>query len=136
MKLSFRPHHFMCTLGFQGMGYSPEFIQNYTQLIQIIQENEDLPIEVVKNTDSICKPCPHRRGAKCRGEAKIQTLDARHSQILNIHPGDFLSWREAKARIKDHMTVEAFHEVCSGCEWKILGVCEKSLLKFRNEGLS
>ena len=27
--LKFRPHHFLCTLGFQGKGYSPGFVANF-----------------------------------------------------------------------------------------------------------
>ena len=27
--LEFRPHHFLCTLGFEGKGYSDEFVRNY-----------------------------------------------------------------------------------------------------------
>ncbi len=133
MKLSFRPHHFLCTLGFQGKGYSPGFIKNYTQIVEALQDNEELPIEVVVNTDSVCKACPHHKEGECISEEKIQSLDARHSQVLGIYPGNVLSWREGKECLKEKMTLESFHRVCADCQWKAMGVCEDALKKLQSE---
>lgn len=127
MTFSFRPHHFLCTLGFQGKGYSPHFIENYEKIVTALQENEELAIEVVSSGDSICGACPHQGDDGCDREEKIQALDQRHSQILGIKPGDKLSWRKGKELLKTHMTVEAFHQACAGCSWKPLGVCEQAL---------
>lgn len=132
MKFSFRPHHFLCTLGFQGKGYSPGFIDNYTQIVEALRENEELPIEVVAGADSICRACPHQSAGVCTTEEKIQGLDTRHSQILSIKPGDVLTWRMGKERLKKSMTVDAFHKACEGCQWKSLGVCEEALKKLHD----
>lgn len=131
MKLSFRPHHFLCTIGFQGIGYSPHFVENYKKIVEAIQKDEELLIQVVVSEDSICSACPHQSTQGCAVEEKIQGLDARHAQILRLKQGDILSWREAKQRLKDHMTLDGFHQACSGCEWKALGVCESTLKKLR-----
>ncbi len=132
MTLSFRPHHFLCTLGFQGKGYSPHFIENYEKIVKALQENEELSIEVVPARDSICGACPHQGETECDREEKIQGLDQRHSQILGIKPGDRLSWRRGKDLLKQHMTVEAFHQACAGCSWKPWGICEKALKDLHN----
>jgi hypothetical protein len=131
MILAFRPHHFLCTVGFKGMGYSPYFVENYSQIVEALQNDEELPIQVIRGVDSICHACPHQSLGNCVVEEKIQNLDAHHGQILNLKPGDVLSWREAKQRLKDHMTLEAFHRACADCEWKSWGVCEKALKKLR-----
>lgn len=133
MKLSFRPHHFLCTLGFQGKGYSPKFVENYTQIAEALRENEELPIQVVSSSDSICGACPHQEEGVCTVEEKIQGLDARHSQILSIKPGDTLTWKMGQEYLKEKMTIEAFHHACQGCEWKSMGVCETALRKLRDE---
>lgn len=127
MNLTFRPHHFLCTLGFQGKGYSPAFTNNYDKILQFLDLNEKALITVVGHTDSICGPCPHKRGKTCTKEAKIQALDQGHAHILKVKPGDQLSWEDGKQRLRTHMTVEAFHQVCQGCEWKSLGFCETAL---------
>lgn len=113
------------------MGYSPHFVENYSQIVDALQKDEERPLQVVAGEDSICVACPHQSTKGCAVEEKIQGLDARHSQILNLKPGDVLSWREAQQRLKDHMTLENFHQACAGCEWKTLGVCEDALKKLR-----
>lgn len=133
MKLSFRPHHFLCTLGFQGKGYSPKFVKNYTQIGAALQENDELPIEVVSHQDSICTACPHQSEGLCEVEEKVHRLDGRHSQILSIRAGDMLTWKEAKDLLKEKMTLEAFHQACQGCEWKPSGICEAALQKLQVE---
>lgn len=113
------------------MGYSPHFVENYSQVVDILYKNEDYSLQVVTDEDSICKACPHQSVKGCAVEEKIQGLDARHGQILNLKPGDILSWKEAQQRLKDNMNLEAFHYACAGCEWKELGVCEAALRKLR-----
>lgn len=131
MKITFRPHHFLCTLGFQGKGYSAPFVENYTQIVEALQKDEALPIQVVAEKDSICMACPHQSLRGCATEEKIEALDSRHSHILNLKPGDVLSWKEAQERLKENMTLEKFHHACAGCQWKALGVCETALKKLR-----
>lgn len=133
MIFSFRPHHFLCTLGFQGKGYSPGFIENYTVLVESLHQNEEIPLHVVEKGDSICQACPHLSHRGCEQEEKIQRLDTRHSHVLKIKPGDILTWREAKETLKKFMTLEAFHQACVGCQWKSLGVCERALRNLRGE---
>lgn len=134
MNVSFRPHHFLCTVGFQGRGYSPEFVKNFTKIVEALHTHEELSLQVISGNDSICKTCPHQRGEACVKEDKIQSLDARHADILDLKPGDVLTWRQAKERLKAKMSLENFHKACQGCEWKSLGVCEEALRKLQSEG--
>lgn len=133
MKVSYRPHHFLCTLAFQGMGYSPKFVKNFQAIVDALRENEELSIEVVSQTDSICSACPHKRKQKCTEEEKIQSLDARHKDVLKLEQGQVLNWKQAKDLIRQHMTLDQFHAACDGCNWKSLGVCETALKKLREE---
>ena len=127
MSIKFRPHHFLCALGFEGKGYAPGFVANFAAIVAQLQDNDSTVIEVVGQADDICQPCPHRRGTRCASQEKINQLDQGHARVLTLQPGDQLTWREAKDRIKQHMSLNRFHQVCAGCEWKSLGVCEKQL---------
>ncbi|RYZ78407.1 MAG: DUF1284 domain-containing protein [Proteobacteria bacterium] len=62
-KLKFRPHHFLCAVGFQGKGYSPEFVENFKTIKSVLDSThgDQVMIEVIERTDSICAPCPSRR---------------------------------------------------------------------------
>lgn len=134
MSIKFRPHHFLCTLGFQGKGYSPEFTANYQLIVDQLNgpAGDQVPITVVEHTDSICAPCPSKRDLLCATQAKIAALDKAHAEILTIKAGDVLTWGEAKQKIAANMTLEKFHSACSICSWKELGVCEAALKKLKS----
>ncbi|MBI4357288.1 MAG: DUF1284 domain-containing protein [Gammaproteobacteria bacterium] len=127
--LHFRPHHFLCALGFEGAGYSPRFIQNFAQITKQLNapSGKQTLIEVVDRTDSICTPCPHRREDLCNTQEKIQILDQAHAKILHLKNGMQLTWGEARERIQQHMTLEKFKTACAPCEWQKSGICERKL---------
>jgi hypothetical protein len=137
MQLKFRPHHFLCTLGFEGKGYSDEFVRNYSGIATLLRETgargDETLIQVEPAADSICMPCPNRDGQGCLSEPKISKLDHAHARILGLTSGDVLSWSEAKDRIRERMSLEDFHAACAPCSWKSLGVCEAALIRLKNQ---
>lgn len=139
-KIRFRPHHFLCTVGFQGKGYSEAFVAGFARIAAELRDTpagDSVLITVVeRETDSICNPCPNRRDSLCETETKIQTLDSAHARVLGLRAGDSITWGEAKDRIKKNMTLENFHAACEPCSWKQSGICEKALMKLKtNVGL-
>lgn len=124
-KVQFRPHHILCTLAFQGKGYTPSFTQNYQRIHNAL--NDETIIEIVFHADDICMPCPMRRGQGCDQLTKINALDTQHAHILNLKSGMCLTWKEAKKRLKNQMTIPLFHEACSNCSWYPEGLCQKAL---------
>ena len=129
-ELQFRPHHFFCTLGYEGKGYSEAFVARFQEIADLLRDSpfgNDTVIEVTLFSDSICAPCPNRRGARCNTQEKITQLDQAHAEILQLKHGQRLTWKEAKERLKTHMTLEKHHEACAPCGWRALGVCEKAL---------
>ena len=131
MEIKFRPHHFLCTLCFQGKGYSLGFIKNYKEIVDELKKQGDAAlITIVDHTDSICDPCPHRREQRCAMQEKISGLDQAHADTLNIQANDVISWGEAKVRIKKHLSLETFHRICASCSWKKYGICESVLTEF------
>lgn len=134
MIISFRPHHFLCTLCFQGRGYSPAFISNFQFIVDQLHspDGDKTQIQVVNYTDSICQPCPNRIDTTCITEEKINRLDHAHSAALNITANDKLTWDEAKKRIST-LTIDQFHQICATCEWKKYGICEQVLTEFLNK---
>jgi len=134
--LEFRPHHFMCTLGFEGKGYSPEFVRGYQRIadsLRIADEGDAVPIRVAPATDAICAPCPNRTGTVCASEPKIRSLDQAHARVLGIEAGQVLTWGEAKRLIAEKMGFDDFERACAPCAWKAMGVCEAALRKVKAE---
>jgi uncharacterized protein len=132
MNITFRPHHFLCTLCFQGKGYSPTFVENYQKIVeQLNSATGDLtPISIIAHTDSICAPCPHKQNTQCASQEKITRLDNAHAEALGIKTGDIIYWGEAKKLIAEKITLEQFHQMCGACSWKNLGICEQVLRNF------
>ena len=65
----YRPHHFLCSLGFEGKGYSEAFTANMAAIVmgRLRAAGGDATlIEVTPATDDICAPCPKRRGSVAR----------------------------------------------------------------------
>lgn len=131
--IKFRPHHFLCALGFQGKGYSDAFVENFARIIGHLKApgGDDHIIQVVEETDSVCEPCPERRGTLCSEQGKIKRLDEAHGRVLDLKGGDKLSWGEAKMKIASNMDVETFEHICHECSWKDLGYCRKALIELQ-----
>jgi hypothetical protein len=129
LKIAFRPHHFLCALCFQGKGYSPEFVANFSEIMAYLNSThgDDAVINIVEHTDSICAPCPSKRDNLCVVQKKILKLDSAHADVLGIKPGETITWGQAKERIRNQMTLEKFHHACAPCAWKKLGMCENVL---------
>ena len=134
--LEFRPHHFLCTLGFEGKGYSEDFVENFQTIAERLRnssQGDSTEIRVVDSTDSICSPCPNRQKTVCTSEQNVRRIDQAHTAILGIKSGDQLSWGEAKALIAKKMTITAFDKACAPCEWKAMGVCQAALERLHEE---
>ena len=127
--IRFRPHHFLCALGFQGKGYSDVFTANMARIVDGLRasDGDQTEIEVTGAADSICAPCPYRRGVSCTKAAQISALDLRHRVALQITEGDRLTWADAKARIRALVSPGSLKTLCAGCQWQGLGLCDAAL---------
>lgn len=128
--IRFRPHHFLCALGFQGKGYSPDFTQNMHDIVVDrlrAKGGDEVLLQTVGLSDDICAPCPKRRGRLCTEQSKIKVLDRAHATALKLAPGEQLTWGEAKARIKAHVPPGYLETICKGCQWLEYGMCERAL---------
>lgn len=128
--LTFRPHHFLCALGYRGKGYSDAFTANMTQIVTnglFANGGDHTLIRVRAAADSLCAPCPKRRGEGCTNQAEIDALDGRHAAALNLKHGDVLTWGQAKMRIREKVRPDDLDSLCKGCKWLELGLCKSAL---------
>lgn len=135
--LRYRPHHFLCSLGFEGKGYSDAFTANMEAIVMgrlRAEAGDDTKIEVVGLTDDICGPCTKRRGTSCTDQEKIERLDAAHARALQIDAGDRLSWAEAQTRILERVHPNTLDRICAGCAWLDQGMCKAALARLHASG--
>ncbi len=131
-SITFRPHHFLCSLGYQGKGYDDAFTKNMDNVVThgLHQHGGDNTlITVTHQADIICGPCPHRRGTGCASQEKIDGLDARHAERLGLEHGTTLTWGTAKDMIAAKVQKGDLTDLCAGCQWLDLGLCEDALAR-------
>ena len=129
--LRFRPHHFLCTLGYKGLGYNGHFSRNYTRIVNSLTDDTD--IHIVSGVDHICAACPKRINQLCNQQKKIQDLDYKHSRAMGFWPGNKITWRSAKKRIRYFIQPDDLDYICRGCRWLPLGLCKKSVEELLND---
>jgi uncharacterized protein len=130
--IRYRPHHFLCSLGFEGKGYSHAFTANMSAIVMgrlRAADGDAAVIEVAGGLDDICAPCPKNSGHACELQAKIDRLDAAHGAALSLSVGDRLTWGQAQARIRAHVAPGSLKTLCAGCEWEPFGMCEAALAR-------
>ena len=91
----------LCAIGWQGRGYSPDFTDNMNAIV-LGRLRADPTTEVIftGTADSICGPCPSRRGMGCASNERIAGLDARHAKALGIAKTRLVLLRGASGRDK------------------------------------
>lgn len=51
--IKLRPHHLLCTQGYSGKGYSKEFVENITEIVELIKK-ENAQVQLIFLEDDIC----------------------------------------------------------------------------------
>lgn len=134
--LRLRPHHLLCALGFEGEGYSSDFVANMSRIVmgQLRAEGgDDTPIKLTGYADDICAPCPKRVGRLCKSQQRIALIDRSHAQALKLKPREEMTWGQAKDRIRANVQPGTLEQLCLGCKWLELGLCEAALERLHAE---
>ncbi|MEF9602663.1 DUF1284 domain-containing protein [Paracoccus sp. PXZ] len=125
----------LCSIGWQGRGYSPEFTENMNAIVHgRLRADPHTPVVFTVMADSICGPCPSRRGMGCTADDRIGRLDRRHAAALGIRSGQRMTWAEAQARAATRLQPEDLGRICNGCQWLDLGLCQTALAKLQQTG--
>ena len=122
MIMRIRAHHLLCMQGFQGHGYSRDFIDNMSRVITDTKSNPDLLIEVIEECDEVCLACPHNKEDVCLREKdsqkKVSDMDRQVLEKLGlkkgerVRAGDIFSLTDGKFKNTD------IEEICGDCDWK------------------
>lgn len=116
--LSLRGHHFLCTLHYQGAGYSTGFTDNFTALCESIVARGASTVEVAGMADPICQACPSLQpdGETCATQDSIMRRDRALLDAMGWEPGRVMSLEAAHWAVIDRRE-ELMSQVCPGCEW-------------------
>ncbi|MFC7786242.1 DUF1284 domain-containing protein [Rossellomorea sp. GCM10028870] len=141
MKRVLRGHHLLCTHGFKGMGYSPDFVNVMTEIVGEIRNDErDLPIQVVQAFDDACQACPHKGKTVCEKSENsndhVLSLDSRVLRHLELKHGETYMKSDLIIRTANKVKPEDLDHLCKGCSWLEYGVCKEGIGKLREKVLA
>jgi hypothetical protein len=129
-----RGHHFLCILGFRGLGYDEKFVENMDKIIIKLNNEQDMLIKVVDNVDNICSMCPNNVNGECKTErfpGSVRERDRAVLKILGIEVKEVIRYIDILNKIKENMTEEKMVKICKDCEWFSLGYCLEGLKKLK-----
>lgn len=117
-ELSLRGHHFLCSLHYQGAGYSAAFTDNFTAIAEGIAARGASRVQVAGMADGICGACPSLQadGQACEFQDSVLRRDRALLDAMGWAPGQVLDLGEAYWAVIDRREA-LMAEVCVGCEW-------------------
>ncbi|MBE3579888.1 MAG: DUF1284 domain-containing protein [Caldanaerobacter subterraneus] len=95
--MEIRGHHFLCMLGFRGLGYDEEFVKNMNEIIERLYNEQYMLIKVVDNVDNICSTCPNNVNGECTAEkypGSVREKDRAILKILGIEVGEAVWYKD------------------------------------------
>ena len=118
MKIKLRGHHLLCLQGFQGYGYSEDFVSNMTRINEL-RKSDECNISLTNEPDDICSACPNLKNNLCENEIQNSIIVKMDNEVLSKLNSD-----------KEHNSIDLFDEVaskfnslksveniCNGCKW-------------------
>ncbi|MCS0670204.1 DUF1284 domain-containing protein [Cytobacillus firmus] len=121
-----RGHHLFCLLGYRGMGYSQEYVENMTRLHQALRDNPRTWIQLVKGPDQLCEKYPNSGEYHCEHN-DIYERDAVVLEKLGLKIEQILYWKDIESNIQKYALPSDIQTVCETCSWRSYGVCEEGI---------
>ena len=123
-----RPHHLLCTQGYSGKGYSPEFVENMNNITSYLRTDPAATVRIVFGTDDICKHCPRKLGEDvCTRNDLVKRIDQKIIDYFGIEENEYI-YREITAKISAAMTPAMMDDICGECEWYPISACKRKVL--------
>jgi len=122
-----RGHHLLCMLGFVGKGYTPQFIEQFDQVVG--QLNAGAHIQLVTGKDDLCAALHDGNGPLCDSgihclnesvTRRDKTAIAAVAKALNLPLtiGGILELTAAHiALLRQAFAAGTLRQACEGCEW-------------------
>lgn len=129
--IQLRGHHLFCLLGYRGMGYSREYVENMTKVHQTLRSHPETVVELVEGPDQLCNKYPNSGEYHCKDQ-NIYVRDTVILEKMGLKIGEKLTWQEIEQRVKNFVVPTDIQTVCETCHWKSFGVCEEGIQQIIN----
>ena len=121
----FRVHHILCTVLYQGEGYSGAFCDNMTEKVRGLKENPEESLILVTDPDMICARCPNRTpDDTCMDDKNhVKVKDMNLLKLFGWQEAESYTYQELLRQAVEKLNAESFKESCGRCLWYQQGLC-------------
>lgn len=125
-----RPHHLLCTLGYEGKGYDDAFVAHMDTITDRMRKGARLKVEIVNTTDDICAKCPNKLGEDlCEKNEEIKSHDKRVFEALGLCQAIY-DYESLKRLLREKVTSDSLYNLCGECMWLPLTNCRRLIIEF------
>lgn len=129
-KLTIRPHHLLCMQGYQGKGYSEDFVSNMDKVVNFLRSEPNAEVKLLTDCDDICSACPNCKKIngkyECVSEKSHFTNELkiiREREILdflNLKDGGFYKVSEVFDLVNRKINTKSCADrlYCKDCVWQ------------------
>lgn len=116
--MELRGHHLLCILGFQGYGYSEDFVLNMTRINEL-RKTDKTTIKLINSSDDICSACPNLKNDLCENEMQNETIVKMDEEVLsefdiNKEYNGIDLFNEVILKFN---TLKSVENICNDCKW-------------------
>jgi uncharacterized protein len=132
LSIVLRGHHLLCVHGFQGMGYSPEFVKKMKAIVEKIRDDQmDFPIKVEAAFDDACYACPNKGKTICEASEgsneHVISMDKKVIHQLELIEGALYAKSLLVRLTAEKVKPSDLDHLCQGCSWLPYGVCKEGI---------
>ncbi len=121
-----RGHHLLCLLGYHGMGYSPDFVNNMTAIYTQLRLKPQTLVTLIEGVDDLCGKFPSSQEYHCEDD-NIHERDCRILKRLGFQEENTLSWQIIQSRIALVFQPSDIDALCPSCSWRKYGLCAEGI---------
>ncbi len=121
----FRVHHILCTVLYQGEGYSGAFCDNMTEKVRELKGKPEESLILVTDPDMICARCPNRtEDDTCMDDKNhVKTKDQKLLKLFGWKEAESYTYQELLEQAVEKLDAEEFIKSCGRCRWYQQGLC-------------
>ncbi len=120
--MKIRAHHLLCIQGFQGLGYSKEFVENMNNVIEFLKSSPDQKIQITADCDVLCAYCPHNIQGKCvqssDSNKNVMQMDFDVLKTIDLDLDTTIKAIDAFQHVKKNINSVNIYKICRSCKRK------------------
>ncbi len=118
MKIKLRGHHLLCLQGFQGYGYSEDFVLNMTRINEM-RKSKDCTVTLTNESDDICSACPNLKNNLCENKKQNETIVKMDNEVLSqLNMNNEYKSIELFDEVESTFdSIDNVKNICNECKW-------------------